>query len=300
MFEKVIVATDLSRNSDVLVNCLGELKAYGTQRCLLLLCLNMQETASIALSYSSHQLEKSLQNQKESLEEQGLIVEARILSGDLKNEINKIAVDEDYSAIIVGAKINSMISELFFSGIADDVIHHSQKPVFVIRLEDNPKAECSCVEAIGCNIGNHILFPTDFSQNADFAFKYLTEITIMGAKKITLLHVQDKSRISPYLENRLEEFNEIDNQRLQKMKKILQEKGNIEVETVLKYGSPSVEIIKLVNELNIKLVVIGNQGRGFFKELFLGSVSNNIARLSPSSVLLISMDKNDLNKKRGE
>ena len=300
MFEKVIVATDLSRNSDVLVNCLGELKAYGTQRCLLLLCLNMQETASIALSYSSHQLETSLQNQKESLEEQGLIVEARILSGDLKNEINKIAVDEDYSAIIVGAKINSMISELFFSGIADDVIHHSQKPVFVIRLEDKPKAECSCVEAIGCNIGNHILFPTDFSQNADFAFKYLTEITIMGAKKITLLHVQDKSRISPYLENRLEEFNEIDNQRLQKMKKILQEKGNIEVETVLKYGSPSVEIIKLVNELNIKLVVIGNQGRGFFKELFLGSVSNNIARLSPSSVLLISMDKNDLNKKRGE
>ena len=295
MLRKVIIATDLSDNSKALLTCLGGLKDYGTRRCLLLLCLGLQESASIGLSSSTHLLEQSLQIQKESLEKQGYTVEARIVSGDLTGEINRTAVDEDYSAIVVGAYRRSMISELFFSGIADDVIHRAQKPVFVIRLEDKPKDEGTCVEAVGCNISNHILFPTDFSENADVAFNFLTEIAAMGAKKITLLHIQDKVRISPYLDNRLEEFNEIDNKRLQKMKNTLQEKGNVEVEIVLKYGSPSVEIIRLVNELNVKLVVMGSQGRGFVQELFLGSVGNNIARLSPSSVLLIPMSKSDKN-----
>jgi len=291
MFDKVIIATDLSQNSDALLNCLGELKAYGTVKCLLLLCLGLQETASIGLSGSMQRLDQSLQNQKESLEKQGFLVEARIVSGDLPDEINKIAIDEDCSAIVVGAKKNSMISEFLFSGISDNVIHHAQIPVLVIRLEEKLKEECTCVEAVGCGISNHILFPTDFSENADVVFKYLTEIAARGARKITLLHVQDKVRISPYLENRLEGFNEIDNNRLLKMKNILLETSDAEVKTVLKYGSPTVEIIKLVNELNIKLVVMGNQGRGFVNELFLGSVSNNIARLSPSSVLLIPMNR---------
>ena len=291
MLKKVIIATDLSNNSEALLGCLGGLKAYGTQRCLILLCLGLQETTSIAFSQSMHRLEQSLQIQKESLEKQGYIVEARAITGDLTDEINRTAMGEGYSAIVVGAHRSSMISELFFSGIADDVIHHAQKPVFVIRLEDKLKDGEPCVEAVGCNISNHILFPTDFSINADVAFSYLTEIAARGAKKITLLHIQDKVRISPYLDNRLEEFDEIDNKRLQKMKNTLQEKGDAAVEIVLKYGSPTVEIIKLVNEQNVKLVVMGNQGRGFVKELFLGSVSNNIARLSPSSVLLVPMNR---------
>jgi len=32
---------------------------------------------------------------------------------------------------------------------------------------------------------------------------------------------------------------------------------------------------------------MGSQGRGFIKEVFLGSVSNNVARHSAASVLLI-------------
>jgi len=42
-----------------------------------------------------------------------------------------------------------------------------------------------------------------------------------------------------------------------------------------------------VEDAEVKLVVMGSQGRGYVKEFFLGSVSQNIARLSPSSVLLI-------------
>ncbi|WP_372963006.1 universal stress protein [Mesotoga sp.] len=45
--------------------------------------------------------------------------------------------------------------------------------------------------------------------------------------------------------------------------------------------------MRLVEDLEVNLVVMGSQGRGYVKEFFLGSVSQNIARLCPSSVLLI-------------
>lgn len=99
--------------------------------------------------------------------------------------------------------------------------------------------------------------------------------------------MQDKTRISPHLEDHLQEFNKIDEARLQNMKRVLQEKADVEVEILIKFGFPAVEILNLVDELNVQLVVMGSQGRGFVKEFFLGSVSHNVARQSTSSVLLI-------------
>jgi len=229
-----------------------------------------------------------LENRKKTLKDEGFDVETKILSGYSVKEINRIAVDEDYSAIVVGAQRRSSQGEVFFSDLAYDLIYCSQKPIMLLRSGLDVKEGVSGgSENVCCEIANHVLFPTDFSDNADLAFTYVMEMAPMGTKEITLLHVQDKSRISPYLENRVEEFNKIDNARLQSMKKLLVDKGAARVQTVLKYGSPSVEILNMVTDLDVQLVVMGTQGRGYVKEFFLGSVSHNVARQSQSSVLLI-------------
>lgn len=287
MFKKLIIATDLSAASFALVKCLGGLRAYGAEECLLLQCLSIQETSSLALSYTVSVIEGMMQNLKEIMVQQGYIVETRIVPGVTKNEINRIAVSENYSLIVVGAQEQTLTSEIFFGGLAYDVIHYAQKPVLLIRLEDYPKEGISCIKAIGCDMSNHILFPTDFSENADLAFDYVTKMAVLGAKKITLCHVQDKSRISEYPEDTFTKIRDIDNARLQDMKELLQKKAEVEVDTFLSYGSPAIEILKLIREQNAQLVVMGSQGRGFVKELFLGSVSNNVARNSVASVLLI-------------
>lgn len=287
MFKRLIIATDLSASSYSLIKCLGGLKDYGAEECLLLQCLSVQETASIALSYTTAVLEENLHSQKEILEQQGFAVETRIVPGLAKDTINRIAVEENYSLIVVGAQVQSLTREVFFGGLAYDVIQHAQKPVLLIRLEDNPVEGVPCISSISCNISNHILFPTDFSENADQAFDYLEKMIVDGAKKVTILHVQDQALLKHYLEGRLNEFNAIDNERLQKMKERLQAHGKAEIQTLLLVGSPFAEIIKVVRELNIQLVVMGSQGRGYIKELFLGSVSHNIARHAPSSILLV-------------
>jgi|GEM_PF-6003729 len=35
MFKRVIIATDLSKDSNALIGCFGRLKAYGVEKCLL-------------------------------------------------------------------------------------------------------------------------------------------------------------------------------------------------------------------------------------------------------------------------
>jgi nucleotide-binding universal stress UspA family protein len=104
---------------------------------------------------------------------------------------------------------------------------------------------------------------------------------------VTLVHVQDQSKIEPYLSSRLLEFNKIDKERLEKIKNDLLTLGDIEVDVQIPFGVPTSEILKIINEQNISLVVMGTQGRGFVREVFVGSVSHNIARNAPTSVLLI-------------
>jgi hypothetical protein len=85
------------------------------------------------------------------------------------------------------------------------------KPTLIYRL----RGEGSPCIGQACDFFSHILFPTDFSANADTAFALLEQI-VAGGKigKVTLLHVQNRERIEPYLQDRLQEFMEIDQERL--------------------------------------------------------------------------------------
>lgn len=286
MLSRLIVATDLSPASFALVNCLAGLRTYGAGQVLLLQCLKPHEAASAAWSYTTEHLEADLAAQKAVLESQGYEVQARTVPGFAKQEINRIAVAEDYSLVVVGSRGHSMLREALLGGVASSVIHSMRKPVLVVPIEKKPEEGDAC-RPVRCDFTGHILFPTDFSENADHAFTYLRKLAADGVRRITLLHVQDKARIEKYLEHRLEEFNKIDQDRLEKMKASLLEKSQAEVNIEISYGSPFVEITRLIRERDVSLVVMGSQGRGYVRELFLGSVSYNVVRHSYAPVLLI-------------
>ena len=286
MFSRLIVATDLSPASYAVVSCLGGLRSYGAKQCLLLQCLTLQEAGATAYSYTTEHLEGPLGEQKAILEKQGFEVEARTVPGFAKQEINRVAAEEDYSLIVVGSQGHSLVGGTLLGGVASGVIQSARKPVLLVPIEKKPGEENAC-QPVRCDFTAHVLFPTDFSENADHAFSYVEKLAADGARRITLLHVQDKTRIENHLEHRLEEFNEIDRERLGKLKDTLQEKSKAEVDIEISYGTPFAEITQLIRQRDAQLVVMGSQGRGFVAELFLGSVSNNVARHSDAPILLV-------------
>ena len=291
MFKKFIVATDLSDDSLELIGCVGRLKAYGAQKCLLIQYRTVDEVIDYTRGQSNlslHKYEEVFKENQQNLVEEGFEVETRVLAGYPATEINKIAVAEDYSLIVVGARRRTSSGELYFSTLANDLMHAVSKPLMIKRPRRTDITEKDGRVIIdGCEVAQHLLYPTDFSENADIAFTKILEMAPGNAKKVTLLHVQDAAKISPHLDDKVEEFNRLDKARLEGMKKLLQDRGDIEVDVIVKYGSPAVEIIKTIEEGSIPLVVMGSQGRGYVKEFFLGSVSANVARKAHSSVLLI-------------
>jgi len=291
MFSKMIVATDLSTAAFAVVRNLSGFKAYGTQECLLLECLSMPQVSAMALAYTYPVLEKTLQEQRVLLENQGFKVDTRIVPGMATIEISRIAAQENYSLVVAGAECRSMVSEVLLGGIAFDVIHRCRLPVFIVRLEENKSDDMSSIQGVRTDYSKHVLFPTDFSETAGLAFQVVLDLVSAGTRKVTLMHVQERTRISPHLLDQLDEFNEIDEARLAAMKEELQGRADVEVDIVIAFGNPSKEIINAVRDRNIQLTVMGSQGRGYVSDLFLGSVSHNVARQSAASVLLIPAEK---------
>lgn len=68
--------------------------------------------------------------------------------------------------------------------------------------------------------------------------------------------------------------------------------GVKEVETVLKYGSPKIEISEsLPEEYNIDLLYLGSTKLNAVERIFIGSVSEYVIRHAPCDVLIIRRDK---------
>lgn len=287
MFRRTIIATDLTSAAFAVLKNSAVLKAYGTEEILLLQCLGQVETGSFALTYITEALDKNLQEQKRVLEAQGFKVETRVAFGVAKREIDRIAEEEDYSLIVTGVESCSLLSEPLLGGVGYEIIHYCRTPILLMRLEESRKEGLSYFEPVRVNFLDHVLFPTDFSETASEAFHIVKELVAAGTRKVTLMHVQEQSRIDPYLLQQLNKFNEKDEGRLLEMKKELQQIGDVDVEQVIFYGSPSRDILDAIEDRNVQLVVMGSQGRGYVKELFLGSVSHNVARHAKASVLLI-------------
>lgn len=287
MFKKIFVALETKPADHEILSCMGGLRSlFGASEAHLAYFLSVNEAFAASFEVAVDLLHLELAGLKEKLEEQGFTVEAQAAVASSAGEINRLIQAEEASLVVVGTPAVTLGKEFLFGGITTAILHHQVKPTLVYRL----RGDASPCAGQSCDFFSHILFPTDFSINADTAFAVLEQIVALGnVGKITLLHVQDRQRIDPYLYDRLQEFMEIDQERLDNLKQRLAAKIGTEINTILRYGMPASEILKVEQETCPSLVVMGSQGRGLIKEVFLGSVSHAMARRGTAHLLLVPM-----------
>jgi len=71
------------------------------------------------------------------------------------------------------------------------------------------------------------------------------------------------------------------------LRKAKESKPNINISKQLVNGRPADKIVKIVNDGNFDLIVMGSRGSGGIKEFFLGSVSDRVADEARCPVLLV-------------
>lgn len=284
MFNRFIVATDLSPASFSMVHYLGDLKLYGARHCLLLQYLSPEEYNSTVFAYDTKVLSNILRQQRDILKNQGYSVETRVVTGDTKHQLNQIALRENYVLFVVGTREHSLIGETFLGGIANDIMHHACRPVLRLRGDLGAKGKGDCTRHFRFN--EHVLYPTDFSDNSTRAFTYVKELVTCGAQRVTLFHVQEL-RHDQNQRFRSGEAGDTRSHHLRIMQEVLQDLGKAEIRIELREGSPAPEIIRLIQEREVRLVVMASHCRNILEEIFRGSVSHDVARHTESSVLFI-------------
>jgi nucleotide-binding universal stress UspA family protein len=136
-----------------------------------------------------------------------------------------------------------------------------------------------------------ILWPTDFSDEAQEALLYADAFAKTFGAKIIALHVIPD--ISPALYDaalvvkgelakrvafvKKETLNKFDS---------LKKAKSLEFETLIKEGNAAKKIIEIAETEKVDLIVLGRRGLSAIEKLFIGSVANQVLRNSPVPLLL--------------
>ncbi len=294
MLSRVILAVDLTPASEEVVRYARHLKAIGTQQVLLALCISTFDGSSLSYGYSDGQIDQILQDYRDILSQQGYEVKTEVVYGSAHKEINNLAFQQGYSAVVIGSHDHTLSQDILLGNVATEMIHFSQRPILVFRLaieksENQARARVADSER---SLHQHVLYATDFSKNADEAFLYVEKLAEAGSARITLAHIQDKVKLSRITSEELEEFNQIDQSRLDVLKeRLLTRYPGVVVDIRISFGKPGQEIVNLARELQPSLVVMGSKGKGYIEELFMGSVCHYVARMSHTHTLLVPLPR---------
>ncbi len=286
MLQNLLICSEASEASDRLVDCVTSLRRVGSRKAVLVHVLNICDVGGLYQTLRRLALPR-LEKQKQRLEAAGFEVVLEIPVGFPAYEIQRVAGQHRCSLVVAGSHGESMVAEALLGSTAYAILHNIRMPTLLIRFEiTETEAGRSC--RILCeDMFAHILHPTDFSDTAERAFRYLEHVVRQTQGCVTLLHVQDKTRIEPHLQHKLAEFNRNDRERLERRRDALLKHGATEVSIEIPYGSPTGAILERARKGDVSLVLMGSQGRGFLSELFLGSVAHNVARHAPTPVLLV-------------
>lgn len=145
-----------------------------------------------------------------------------------------------------------------------------------------------------------ILIPTDFSQQADFAWLMAKKLGEKIPVEVQFIHVLSPGQgVITDSEGRPVEGGDVDPGFFAEMEKMAKEKLQLlhrktSAAVNLKTGILNDEIIDFAEKGNFNLIVMGTKGATGLKEFFSGSETQQIVRHSTVPVLSMMCDRSDL------
>ena len=287
MFEKIVLATDLSSAWNEIVACAGEFKALGCKQVILTYVISVKFMAGMEGILQSTARPK-LEAQQRQLEAQGLQVTVEIPMGLPADSLNEIACRFCADLIVVGSHGQSLWREGVLGCFTCAVLHNAQYPVLLLNVRLLKPGQPGSCQISGTAVLRHVLLPTDFSEISSRALEYVERLAAKGLSQVTLLNALDVPGGEKTYPPGYQEIAEgAARDLLEQWKQRLLQAGIPLVNDHFDPGHPLPAILRVLESQDISLIVMGTQGKGFIKEIFLGSVAHNVSRLAMCPVLLI-------------
>jgi len=195
--------------------------------------------------------------------------------------------------VVVGARGMSGFDTVLFGSVSRAVVHGSRIPVFVSRAASE-------------HIGERpfrVLFAYDGSSCCEAALAAAAKLTLPRNTEVTAMTAIEtlppevpewmaqagRSAEAAEMIDRWTRETERDKYQAREALATLMTKQLppfAGAEVIVAEGHSAEQILKLVTDRRIDLVVLGSQGKGFLKRLFIGSTSEKVLTHAPCSVLV--------------
>lgn len=138
-----------------------------------------------------------------------------------------------------------------------------------------------------------ILVPTDFSQEAKYAFDLAIEFCEKSGATLHLLHVADLPVASDPMGTNLHSYfspeliSQMESSIHDRMTLLSKPIHNVKIESDMVWGNPFGGISRYITENEMDMVIMGTKGATGVKELFIGSNTEKVVRYSKSPVISV-------------
>ena len=140
----------------------------------------------------------------------------------------------------------------------------------------------------------HIICPIDGSEISDAALKHAAYLSKASGAQLTVLHVVEKWYRAAGMVTNSEEWSTIHEDWLSKGRELLEttasrlrDEGLHNIETVLREGDASHEIVAISVEHRADLIVMATHRYSPMGKLFMGSVIDRVTKKSPCPILWV-------------
>ena len=144
----------------------------------------------------------------------------------------------------------------------------------------------------------NIIIASDLSPKSKIAAQKAVHIAHQFNSKITVLNVHEEfmdkdemEMLRVSVDEIQEKFREIAIEAKNEIKSMLSElhANDIDLDVILREGTPSKEILSLSKKINADLIVMGTNGKDNISDYFLGTTAENVISKANCPVLVVPM-----------
>lgn len=200
--------------------------------------------------------------------------------------IVRIAEEIDAGLVVLGSRGFGPLRRALMGSVSNSVVRHFRGSVLVVRGEGGSAAE---------PLPGRILLALDGSEEANVAARAAVEISGATGSELHVVYVLDTNPRLPYpgpgiwktWEEELAHAKREARTWVDRRAERLEAEGGEVKDAHLVFGEPDAEIVKLGEELDAALMVVGSRGLGGMNRMLIGSVSDSVVRHAHGPVLVV-------------
>ncbi|MFU8814875.1 MAG: universal stress protein [Pseudomonadales bacterium] len=276
MYERALVALDLSPAEQPILDCLPALQSWGVRHMILTHVIQFGYGQGAGLAHQQ-EYEDWLEACAEPIRAAGLSVEIQVrTSGVPADEIQAAARDAGADLVVIGSRGQNLLSRLFLGSVARQVIRKTTLPLLLEWIEPGADETAARCQAVCTDTLRHVLLATDFSAQGEAAENAAVALA-PRTQQLQCVHVlADDAMLSESAARAA----------LTRLVERIAAAGG-RADGALLTGKPSAEIARHAAEQDASLILLGKHGRSWVASRTIGSTATNLCEIAGRPVLMI-------------